>query len=202
MWKLVGSRWNRLAMVWERKKGGEECQSFIKEHQCAKFSKNSEPLSLVYYGRLQVPIASRWHETTTSQNKFLSLFYKWKALAHVKSLLPSAKGLSFTFMLSLYLLTLKHLLESIAVILSVMCLSQNMVNCGITLMFVSLIFLLLVFPWTSEVPQHLCFAPQIKESGIPLFHIIYEHYNLATSYVSCCSLLVYWHSFIACLTMR
>jgi hypothetical protein len=36
----------------------------------------------------------------------------------------------------------KHILESLAVILSVMCLSQNMVNCGITLMFVSLIFLL------------------------------------------------------------
>jgi hypothetical protein len=105
-------------------------------------------------------------------------------------------------MLSLDLLTLKHLLESIAVILSVMCLSQNTVNCGITLMLASLIFLLLVFSWTSEVPQHLFFGPQIKASGVPLFHITYEHYNLATSYVSCCLLLVYWHSFIACLTMK
>jgi hypothetical protein len=66
----------------------------------------------------------------------------------------------------------KHFLESIAVILSVICLSQNTVNCGITLMLVSLIFLLLVFSWTSELPQHLCFAPQIKASGIPLFHIL------------------------------
>jgi hypothetical protein len=141
-------------------------------------------------------------KTTTSQNKFLSLFYKWKALAHVKSLRPSVKGLSFTFMLSLHLLTFKHLLESIAIILSVMCLSQNTVNYGITLMLVSLIFLLLVLLWTSEVPQHLCFAPQIKASGIPLFHIIYDYYNIATSYVSCYLLLVYWPSFIACLTMR
>jgi hypothetical protein len=39
MWKLVGTRWNRLAMVWERKKGGKECQSFIKEHQCVKFQR-------------------------------------------------------------------------------------------------------------------------------------------------------------------
>ena len=39
MWMLVGTRWNRLAMVWERKKGGEECQSFIKEHQYAKFQR-------------------------------------------------------------------------------------------------------------------------------------------------------------------
>jgi hypothetical protein len=28
--------------------------------------------------------------------QLLSLFYIWKAPAHVKSLLPSAKGLSFT----------------------------------------------------------------------------------------------------------
>jgi hypothetical protein len=33
MWKLVGTRYNRLAMVWERK-SGEECQA-IKEHKCA-----------------------------------------------------------------------------------------------------------------------------------------------------------------------
>jgi hypothetical protein len=66
----------------------------------------------------------------------------------------------------------KHLLESMAVVLSAMCLSQNMVNCDITLILVSLLFLLLVFSWTSEVPWHLCFAPQIKASGIPLFHIL------------------------------
>jgi hypothetical protein len=66
----------------------------------------------------------------------------------------------------------KHLLESMAVVLSAMCLSQKMVNYGITLMLVSLIFLLLVFSWTSEVPWHLCFAPQIKASEIPLFHIL------------------------------
>jgi hypothetical protein len=66
----------------------------------------------------------------------------------------------------------KHFLQSMVVVLSVMCLSQNTVNYGITLMLVSLIFLLLVFSWTSEVPQHLCFASQIKASGIPLFHIL------------------------------
>jgi hypothetical protein len=33
MWKLVDTRWNRLAMVWERK-SGEECQA-IKEHNFA-----------------------------------------------------------------------------------------------------------------------------------------------------------------------
>jgi hypothetical protein len=34
-----------------KEKDEVEYQSFIKEHQCAKFSKNSKPLSLVYYGR-------------------------------------------------------------------------------------------------------------------------------------------------------
>jgi hypothetical protein len=77
----------------------------------------------------------------------------------------------------------KALIKSIAVILSVMCLSQNTVNCGITLMLVSLIFLLLVFLWTPEVPRHLYFALQIKASWIPLFHIIYVYHNLVASYV-------------------
>jgi hypothetical protein len=42
------------------------------------------------------PIASHWQEQPPLK-QFLYLFYKWKALAHVKSLLPSAKGLSFYF---------------------------------------------------------------------------------------------------------
>jgi hypothetical protein len=90
----------------------------------------------------------------------------------------------------------KHLLESIDVVLSVICLSQNTVNCGIILMLVSLIFLLLVFSWTSEVPWHLCFAPQIKAKEIPLYHI------LLWAYVSCCLLIVCWYFFMACMTMR
>jgi hypothetical protein len=89
-------------------------------------------------------------------------------------LIPSSlcEGPFFYFFVESLSSNFKHLLESMAVILSVMCLSQNTVNCGITLMLISLIFLLLVFSWTSEVPQHLCFAPQIKASGIPLFHIL------------------------------
>jgi hypothetical protein len=111
-----------------------------------------------------------WNNQLSKQ--ILSLFYKWKSLAHVKSLLPSVKGSFFYFYVESSSSNFTHFLESIAVILSVMCLSQNTVNCGITLMLVSLIFLLLVFSWTLEVPQHLCFAPRIKASGIPLFHIL------------------------------
>jgi hypothetical protein len=49
--KVGGHPMESVSHSLKKKKGGEECQSFIKEHQYAKFSKNSEPLSLVYYGR-------------------------------------------------------------------------------------------------------------------------------------------------------
>ena len=41
-----------------------------------------------------------------------------------------------------------------------------------TLMLVSLIFLPLVFTWTSEVPRHLYCALQTKASEIPLYHTL------------------------------
>jgi hypothetical protein len=49
--KVGGHPIESVSHGFRKKKGGEECQSFIKEHQYAKISKNSEPLSLVYYGR-------------------------------------------------------------------------------------------------------------------------------------------------------
>ena len=104
-------------------------------------------------------------------SKLFYFYLKIKSSSTWFILLPSAKGLSFTFMLSHHPF-LEHLLESITVILSVMCLSQNAVNCGIILMLLSLIFLLLVFTWNSEVPWHLCFAPQLRASEIPLYHAL------------------------------
>ena len=52
-------------------------------------------------------------------------------------MLPSAKGQYFTFMLCLHPF-FEHFLESTTVILSIICLSQNMIDCGITLMLLSL----------------------------------------------------------------
>ena len=49
--KVGGHPMESVSHGLRKEKGGEKCQSFIKEHQCAKFSKNLEPLSLVYYGR-------------------------------------------------------------------------------------------------------------------------------------------------------
>ena len=49
--KVGGHPMESVSHGLRKEKCGEECQSFIKEHQCAKFLKNSEQLSLVYYGR-------------------------------------------------------------------------------------------------------------------------------------------------------
>jgi hypothetical protein len=49
--KVGGHPMESVSHGLRKKKGTEECQSFIKEHQYAKISKNSKPLSLVYYGR-------------------------------------------------------------------------------------------------------------------------------------------------------
>jgi hypothetical protein len=84
--------------LWKEKWG--EVPSFIKEHKCANFSQN-----LLSMEDSKNPIASHWQEQPPLK-AILSLIYKWKALAHAKSLLPSTKGLSFTFMLSLHLLPL------------------------------------------------------------------------------------------------
>jgi hypothetical protein len=56
MWKLVGTRWNRLAMVFERKRWGG-VPSFIKEHQSANFSLKN---LLFCMEDSKNPIASRW----------------------------------------------------------------------------------------------------------------------------------------------
>jgi hypothetical protein len=79
MWKLAGTQRIRLAMVWE-KKSGEECQT-IKEHVNASYN-ISEPLStcLVWkIARTSLLVVDRNNHLS---KQFLSLFYKWKALAH------------------------------------------------------------------------------------------------------------------------
>jgi hypothetical protein len=97
--------------LWKEKWGG--VPSFIKEHKCAKFLENLEPLStcLVWkIARTPLPVVDK--NNHLSKQFFLSLFYKRKALAHVKSLLPSVKGPFFYFMLSLHLLTLSTFLRA------------------------------------------------------------------------------------------
>jgi hypothetical protein len=91
-------------------KVGRSAKLYKRACICQLF-KNSEPLStcLVWkIARTPLPIVDRNNHLL---KQFLSLFYKWKALAHVKTLLPSAKGLSFTFMLCLHILPFMHRLR-------------------------------------------------------------------------------------------
>ena len=138
---------------------------------------------LVYYAWGEQLIGSVMHEPY-----YLSLPLTWVALLKIyifhtpiafkmKSsstwaiLLPSAQGQSYTFMLSNHPF-FKHFLESIAVILSLMCLSRNKIDCGITVMLESFdIFtssLLLNF---RGAPAFM-FCSTNRASEIPLYHII------------------------------
>ena len=139
--------------------------------------------------------AIRWHRHTYLSKYIFntSTLWKIKSSSTLVILLPSSQGLSFTFMLSHHPF-FEHFFESIAVVLSVMCLSQSTINWGITMMLLSLISLYLVFTWTSEVPWHLCFALQIKASEIPFCHILLR--TLLSCWcleISCYELLVRWY---------
>jgi hypothetical protein len=65
MWKLVGTRWNRLAMVCERKRW-ERVPSFIKEHQSANLSLKN----LLCIEDSKNPIASHWKKQPPLKTNF------------------------------------------------------------------------------------------------------------------------------------
>jgi hypothetical protein len=81
MWMLVGTRWNRLAMVWERKKVGRSAELYKRAQKCQSLSKTC---FIFCMEDSKNPIASCWQKQPPLKNLvFISLFYKWKALAHV-----------------------------------------------------------------------------------------------------------------------
>jgi hypothetical protein len=73
MWMLVGTRWNRLAMVCERKKRWGGVPSFIKEHQRTNLSLKN----LLHFCMedSKNPIASHWQRQPPLKTKFLSLCF-------------------------------------------------------------------------------------------------------------------------------
>jgi hypothetical protein len=70
MWMLVGTRWNQLAMVCERKRWGG-VPSFIKEHQSANLSLKT----CFCMEDSKNPIASRWQRQPPLKTEFLSLCF-------------------------------------------------------------------------------------------------------------------------------
>jgi hypothetical protein len=83
MWKLVGTRWNRLAMVWERKNGGEECKAINKAQMCQLIKHLEIALTCLVWKISRTPLLVVDKSNHLSKQFFLPLFYKWKALAHV-----------------------------------------------------------------------------------------------------------------------
>jgi hypothetical protein len=79
MWMLVGTRWNRLAMVCERKRWGGVA-SFIKEHQSVNLSLKT---CFFVWKIVRTPLPVIDKDNHLSKPIIISLFYKWKALAHV-----------------------------------------------------------------------------------------------------------------------
>jgi hypothetical protein len=98
MWKLVGTQWNRLAMVWERKRW-RGVPSYKRAPMCQLIKHLGTALNCLVWKILRTLLLVVDKSNHLSK-QLLPLLYKWKALAHVLSLFPSAKGLSFTFMLN------------------------------------------------------------------------------------------------------
>ena len=147
---------------------------------------------LVYYARGLKFIWSTLHEPY-----FLSLPLTWVASLKIyfrylyciqnKSsntwviLLPSAKGISFTFMLSLHLLTLCTNYESIVVILSMMCIVPKFIIdwfMNVYCLFLNYLYLVNLWAW---VP--LCYVFSMIIFNAHLFMIF------CLSYFSCLNIV-------------
>jgi hypothetical protein len=80
LWKLVGTRWNRLAMVCERKKWGG-VPNYKRAYKCLLQHFGTALTCLVWkIARTPLLVVDRNNHLS---KQLLSLFYKWKALAHV-----------------------------------------------------------------------------------------------------------------------
>jgi hypothetical protein len=81
MWKLVGTRSNRLAMVWERKRWGGVL-SYKRAQLCEWIKHLGTALTCLVWKISRTPLLVIDKSNHLSK-QLLSLFYKWKALAYV-----------------------------------------------------------------------------------------------------------------------
>jgi hypothetical protein len=81
MWKLVSTRWNRLAMVWERKRWGG-VQSYKRAQLCQLIKHLRTAFTCLVWKISRTPLLVVDKSNHLSK-QLLPLFYKWKALAHV-----------------------------------------------------------------------------------------------------------------------
>jgi hypothetical protein len=81
MWKLVGTRWNRLAMVWERKRWAEVL-SYKRAQLCQLIKHLGTALTCLVW-KISITPLLVIDKSNHLSKQLLPLFYKWKALAHV-----------------------------------------------------------------------------------------------------------------------
>jgi hypothetical protein len=78
-----------------KRKVGRSAKLYKRARMYQFFKELGTALNLLVWKIARTPLPDVDKNNHLSK-QFLSLFYKLKALAHVKSLLPSAKGLYFT----------------------------------------------------------------------------------------------------------
>jgi hypothetical protein len=105
----------------------------------------------------------------------------WKVYKNLQSLLPSAKGLSFTFMLSLHLLPLCTVWESIVVILSIMCMVPKFIIDWF-MIIVLLVLKLFVYSHPLKLEGVLCIYVLLIHEGQAEYHFAMFFYMLETHY--------------------
>jgi hypothetical protein len=81
MWMLVGTRWNRLAIVCERKKVGRSAKLSKRAPKCQSLSQKTCLIFVWKIVRTPLPVVDK--DNHLSKPICISLFYKWKALARV-----------------------------------------------------------------------------------------------------------------------
>jgi hypothetical protein len=81
LWKLVGTRWNRLAMVWERKRWGGVL-SYKRAQLCQLIKHLGTALTCLVW-KISRTLLLVVDKSNHLSKQILPLFYKWKALAHV-----------------------------------------------------------------------------------------------------------------------
>jgi hypothetical protein len=79
MWMLVGTRWNQLAMVCERKNVGRSAKLYKRAPKCQSLSQNL----LFCMEDSKNPIASRWQRQPPLKTKFLSPCFTNEKLKHM-----------------------------------------------------------------------------------------------------------------------
>jgi hypothetical protein len=147
--------------------------NFIKEHVNANFQILGTALNLFSMEDNKNPIAIQWQEQPPLKTIFYLYFTNEKLKHMLNPFFPLWKGLSFTFMLSLHLLSLCIDYESIVVILSIMCIVPKFIIDWFMIM-VLLVLKLFLSSHPFELwrcPMHLCFATPRGTSWIPLCHV-------------------------------